>query len=98
MVYVKGRADIALKLEIIKKTTAFLILVVSIPFGLIGLCIGKAIYGLLAMLLNSIYTKRLIGISILEQVKDFTPYLFMGVFSTLTALIPVYCLNNLYAE
>lgn len=98
MVYVKGRADLALKLEIIKKTTAFLILVVSIPFGLIGLCIGKAIYGLLAMLLNSIYTKRLIGISILEQVKDFFPYLFMGVLSTLTALIPVYCLNNLYAE
>lgn len=98
LIYVKGRADLALKLEIIKKSIALLILILSIPFGLTGLCVGKSLYGILAMLLNSLYTKKLIGVSVFEQLKDFTPYLLMGILSALFALIPIYSLNNLYAQ
>lgn len=98
LIYVKGRADLALKLEVIKKVTAFLILIISVPFGLIGLCVGKASYGLLAMVLNSAYTKKLIGISIWEQIKDFTPSMVLGIIGVLVALIPVYSFDNMYMQ
>ena len=82
----------------IKKVTAFLILIISVPFGLIGLCVGKASYGLLAMVLNSAYTKKLIGISIWEQIKDFTPSMVLGIIGVLVALIPVYSFDNMYMQ
>ena len=94
LLYVKGRADLALKLEIIKKVIATLILFVSIPFGLIGLCIGKAIYGVLAMILNSWYTRSLINVSLGDQIKDFSPSLSIVIISALIAYIPVYTLNS----
>lgn len=98
MLYVKGRADLALRLEVIKKITAIFILFVSLPFGLIGLCAGKALYGLLAMLLNSAYTKKLINVSIMEQIKDFSPSLIMGIIGVLIAAIPIYSFNNIYMQ
>ena len=94
LLYVKGRADLALKLEIIKKVIATLILFVSIPFGLIGLCIGKAIYGVLAMILNSWYTRSLVNVSLGDQIKDFSPSLSIVIISALIAYIPVYTLNS----
>ena len=98
LLYVKGRADLALKLEIVKKTIATTILLVSIPFGLIGLCLGKALYGLLAMLLNSVYTKRLINVSIIDQVHDFAPGLLLSLVSVIAASFPVYLLDNLWFQ
>ncbi len=98
LLYVKGRADLALKLEVVKKVIATVILFSSIPFGLIGICVGKAFYGLLAMLLNSAYTKKLIGVSILDQVKDFSPSLIIGIISVIVSAIPVYTLDNIYTQ
>lgn len=40
LLYVKGRSDWAFRLEIIKKTIATLILLLSIPFGIEGMCWG----------------------------------------------------------
>lgn len=48
ILFVKGRTDLVLRLEVIKKTIAFIILIVSIPFGIIWMVIGKAIYDLIA--------------------------------------------------
>ena len=41
LLYVKGRSDWALRMEIIKKTIATLILFASIPFGIEGMCWGR---------------------------------------------------------
>ena len=98
LLYVKGRADLALKLEIIKKVIAIIILFISLPFGLLGLCAGKAFYGLLAMLLNSAYTKILIDVSIFDQIRDFSPSLSISLCGTIVAAIPVYMLNNVWLQ
>lgn len=70
ILYVKGRSDLALKLEIIKKTLALVIFFISLYWGLIGVCWGRVIYSCCAVYLNSFYTKKLIGISLLQQLKD----------------------------
>ena len=80
LLYVKGRSDLVLKLEIIKKTIAVTILVVSLPFGLIGLCIGRSCYGVVATLLNMTYTRRFIDLSMWGQAKLILPSLLLSLF------------------
>lgn len=80
LLYVKGRSDLVLKLEIIKKTIAVTILVVSLPFGLVGLCIGRACYGVIATILNMTYTRSFIDLSMLGQAKLILPSWFMSLF------------------
>lgn len=78
LLYVKGRSDLVLKLEIIKKTIAITILIASLPFGLMGLCIGRALYGIVATLLNMTYTKRFIDLSIWRQARLILPSLALS--------------------
>lgn len=74
LLYVKGRSDLALRLEIVKKIIATTILFSSIPFGLIGMCGGRVLYSLIATYLNTYYTKSLIGLSLRNQIRDIAPY------------------------
>ncbi len=76
ILYVKGRSDLVLRLEIVKKTLALLILFASIPFGLVMMCWGRVLYSVIATFLNMYYTNELIGLTIREQLKDIIPYLF----------------------
>ncbi len=78
ILYVKGRSDLALKLEIVKKIIAIALLISSIPFGLIGMCIGRVLYSIIATILNTYYTKKLIGLSFFTQCKDFIPYFILS--------------------
>lgn len=74
VLYVKGRSDLALRLEIIKKSIAITILFAMMPFGIIAICWGQFIYNIIATILNTRYTNTLIGLSFKAQMKDFMPY------------------------
>ena len=91
LLYVKGRSDLVLKLEIIKKTIAITILVASLPFGLTGLCFGRAIYGIIATLLNMTYTKHFIDLSIWGQAKLILPSLVLS----LTMAAGSFCMTTI---
>ncbi|MDC2648972.1 lipopolysaccharide biosynthesis protein [Bacteroides ovatus] len=88
---VKGRSDLCLRLEIIKKAIAFALLCCSIPLGVIAICALKFIYNQVALVLNSHYTGKLFGLSYVKQFKDYIPYL--GV--TVLACVPSYLLTLL---
>lgn len=79
LLYVKGRSDWALRLEIIKKTIATGILFASIPLGIVGMCLGRVVYALIATYLNTRYTKSLIGLSFSTQIKDILPSLIIAI-------------------
>ncbi len=70
---VKGRTDLVLRLEVVKKITATAILFASLPFGLIGLCWGKAIYAQIALIMNTHYTGKFLGMSYWAQMKEVLP-------------------------
>lgn len=78
-----GRSDIALKLQIIKKTAGILILLISIPFGIHAIALGTAISALIAALVNIYPNSKLLNYSYIEQFKDIFPIiitsLLMGV-------------------
>ena len=78
---VKGRSDLFLYLEIIKKFFIVLILSVSLQFGVFGILIGQIVSSVLAYIPNSYYSAKLINYSVSEQVKDFLPGLILSVFA-----------------
>lgn len=93
ILYVKGKSNMVLKLEVIKKINAVIILFASIPFGIIVMCWGRVLYDIIAFYLNTVYTKKLIGLSFWQQVMDFLPYLGLslgmgGLVFLLCAILP----------
>ncbi len=86
LLYVKGRSDLVLKLEIFKKTIAFTILFISCFMGIIGICVGAAIYNFIAFFCNTYYTKRLLGYGFKEQFLQTLPYLSLSLLVLVLAL------------
>ncbi len=88
---VKGRSDLVLKLEIIKKSIAFLILFISIVFqNLIILCLGLVLYSFIAFYLNTIYTKKLLNYGFNKQLKEIYPYLLLSLIVLCECLLVSY--------
>lgn len=74
LLYVKGRSDWAFRLEIIKKTIATLILLLSIPFGIEGMCWGACfIFFNRCLFKYALYTK-LNRIKFYESDKRYFPF------------------------
>lgn len=79
LLQVKGRSDLFLKLEIVKKSISMMILFASIPFGVLFICISKVIYTQIAVFLNTYYTGKLFCLGYWQQLRDFMPYLLLSV-------------------
>lgn len=76
---VKGRSDLFLYLEALKKLLAVLTFWVSFQFGIVGILIGQIINSALAYIPNSYFSYQLIGYSIKEQLTDFVPTLALSI-------------------
>lgn len=74
--YVKGKTNLVLRLEIIKKILAFIILIISIPFGVLAICLSKVVYAQIAIFINTYYTGRLMNLGYFRQLRDYMPYFF----------------------
>ncbi len=81
---VKGRSDLFLKLEIIKKIIAVLPILLGIFLGIEYLLLGSVITSFIAFFLNSHYAEQLINYPTLQQIKDIFPTF---VISLITAVI-----------
>lgn len=89
LIKIKGKSDIILKLEVIKRILAFAILFAAIPFGVLGICISKVIYSVIAVYINSYYNEKLFGMGWLTQFRDYFGYLVYSI----VACIPAYLLT-----
>ena len=94
LLFVKGRTDLSLRLELVKKTIATIILFASIPLGLVGMCWGRVIYYVIASYINTYYTEKLIGLSFSKQLIDVIPYWFLSLFMALC----VYAISHFFVE
>lgn len=86
---VKGRTDLVLKLEIIKKAVAVSLVFVAIPFGVFWMCVAKATYDILSCVFNCYYTGKLLGYGLIRQIIDIMPI----VLRSLVVLVAVKCLT-----
>lgn len=72
----RGRSDLFLRLEVIKKCLILLNVVVSWRWGIMAIIIGQLLLSVVCYFLNSYYTGRLLGYSAWQQLRDIAAYLF----------------------
>ncbi|MEW9925924.1 lipopolysaccharide biosynthesis protein [Clostridium butyricum] len=75
-----GHSDIFLKLEIIKKIMGFVILVVSMFFGVYAIAVGTLVSGIISTFINAYPNLKLLDYSYKEQWKDIMPSLLISIF------------------
>ena len=92
LLQVKGRSDLFLKLEIIKKIIGVVVLVCSIPFGLLFMCYSTVLSGVIMLYVNTYYTKKIIGVDFWMQLKDLSIILL---FSFLVFIECMFVSNNI---
>jgi O-antigen/teichoic acid export membrane protein len=80
MLMVKGRSDLFLGLEIIKKSMAVIPICLGIFYGIEFMLWGSVFLSFVAYLLNSYYSARLINYSTWAQVKDIFPSFLVSIF------------------
>ena len=85
LLQVKGRSDLYLRLEVIKKIIAFIILLSSIPLGVVVICLSKVLNGQVALFINTYYTGKLFGLGYFKQFTDFIKYMVMSLLSCIPA-------------
>jgi teichuronic acid exporter len=91
MLMVKGRSDLFLRLEIIKKIIAIIPIFLGIFYGIEFMLWGGVFISFAAYLLNSYYSAMLINYSTWAQVKDIAPSFLVSIFVALA----MWCLTLL---
>lgn len=77
---VKGRSDLYLYIEIIKKILAVIIFYITMPFGIYAILAGQIIWSMLAFIPNSFFSATLINYSPSAQINDVFPAFFVSIF------------------
>ena len=75
LLQVKGRSDLFLRLEIIKKALITVVVFICVPFGIMGICFGSVFTSLACLVINTYYTGKLIHVGFLRQMMDMAPTL-----------------------
>ena len=88
---VKGRSDIYLYLEVVKKIFAVIPLLLGIFIDIYWMLWASVIYGVIAFILNAHFSGKRIGYSVYEQVKDLSP----AFWCSLCMFVLVFSLNSL---
>ncbi|WP_125558961.1 lipopolysaccharide biosynthesis protein [Pseudoalteromonas rubra] len=81
MLQVKGRADLFLKLEVVKKGITTVILICTVPLGLKAICIGMVVQSCIAFFINSYYNGKLNGLSVMDQLRTLLLIFLMSSFA-----------------
>lgn len=78
LLQVKGRSDLFLRLEIIKKIIGVTILFCSLPFGLLVMCYTGILSSVICLAINTYYTGKLINVGFFMQMKDISVTLILS--------------------
>lgn len=98
LLMVKGRSDFLLHLEIIKKVIGVCILAITLPQGLIIFCYGTIVSSMIALVINTYYTGKLIQVGYWRQMKDLLPILMLSFLLFGTVHLTTYYISNLYLQ
>lgn len=98
LLYVKGRSDLVLRLELIKKPLAFLILFASIPFGILWLVAGRVLYSFIGFYINCYYTKKILDYGFVEQIRVLIPVFVNTAIMSALVFASTMFIENIYLK
>ncbi|MCO5947233.1 lipopolysaccharide biosynthesis protein [Mucilaginibacter flavidus] len=82
IINVKGRSDLFLRLEIIKKVVGVAVIVFSLFWGMTGLLVAQVLFSFSAVYINTYYSGRMINYPLKEQLTDIYPMFLTGAIAT----------------
>lgn len=91
---VKGRTDLSLKAEFIKKIFALVILFATIPFGVKIMCWGLVLYNITDIIVIIYFVKKVINVSYKEEIKHLTPVILLSGFMGICIYISILIIQN----
>ena len=80
---VKGRSDLFLKLEILKKVMVVLAILITIEYGILGLLYGRLVTSLISFGINTYYSGKFINYTTWHQTKDLLPSIVLALLAGL---------------
>ena len=86
LLVVKGRSDLFLRLEIIKKSISICMIIAAAFISVEAICWASALYAQIAVYINSYYTGKIIGITWWKQQKDYWPFFLLAAVSVVPAV------------
>ncbi|MBS5539357.1 MAG: lipopolysaccharide biosynthesis protein [Phocaeicola plebeius] len=98
LLMVKGRSDLFLRLEIIKKIIGLSILTITLPQGLIIFCCGNILSSIISLIINTYYTGKLIHIGLFKQMRDLMPIIILSLVMFGVILLANHFITNLYIQ
>ena len=98
LLQVKGRSDLFLKLEIIKKIMGVCILCISVPLGIVAMCYFNIFTSIISLIINTYYTGKLINVGFLKQMRDIAPTLILSMVMWVAVLFAIQLFSNKYTQ
>ena len=95
LLQVKGRSDLFLRLEIIKKLLALFILLITMRYSVLIMCVGSVIMSYLSLYINTYYTGKLIKVGILMQLRDLLPSFLYSLSMGVLVYVVTLCIPNM---
>lgn len=95
LLQVLGRPDLTLKLEIISKCVFPFIIIIAISHGLIVLCLTDFFITMVALVLNTHYSGKLLGVGYFMQIKMLLPSILLSLSMMAMVLLTIYFINAL---
>lgn len=95
---VRGRSDLFLRLEIIKKMIGVMILAITLPQGLIVFCYGTIFSSMISLVINTYYTGKLINVGYFKQMGDLLPIFTLSMVMFGIILISNHFIDNMYLQ
>ena len=86
-----GKSDLVLKLELWKRGISIAMLLASMPFGVIGICISMVLYEQIDLAFNTYYSGKIFGLGYFKQMRDYLPYFFTSILCCIPAYLLTYC-------
>ena len=87
----QGRSDLFLKIDIINKILILIIVSITYRFGITAMIIGQIVNSLFSYFLYSYYTGKLLGLTIINQIRDMFPVFSISIVMGLL----IYCVKYL---
>lgn len=98
LLFVKGRSDLFLRLEIVKKIMIVIVWSITLPQGLIVFICGNIATSYISLFLNTHYTGKLIGVGFKKQVYDLLPILLLSFLTFAASFGVIQFIDNLYLQ
>lgn len=93
---VKGRSDLFLKVEVIKKIIGVVAIFSGIPFGVIGMVISLTGVSFLFTAINMLYCGKLIAYPLWSQIKDISKLFVIGLITfSISYFVYIFAIKNI---